>query len=251
MGQDPDLRRAYEFIARGDMAGTRVEPFRFGIAVSDDRVPRRYDSNYLLIDELPASVGAAELAAEADRLGRAALMARDEAAAWRLEAGFARLGWRVQRFLVMAHRRETRRLVDTGLVQEVDEAALRPARRRLLAGEPWATPEVVEQLFEAKLRVAPGVRTRFFAVIAGVEAASWADLYLDGRTAQVEDVATRPEHRGRGFASAVVLRAVEEARMAGCELVFLVALEDDWPRELYRRLGFDGLGRFTKFLRLP
>jgi len=30
----------------------------------------------------------------------------------------------------------------------------------------------------------------------------------------------------------VVLRAVEEARVAGCELVFLVALEDDWPREL-------------------
>jgi predicted GNAT family acetyltransferase len=105
----------------------------------------------------------------------------------------------------------------------------------------------VEQLFEAKLHAAQGVRTQFFAVVAGGEAASWTDLYFDGRTAQVEDVATRPEHRGRGFASAVVLRGVEEARMAGCDLVFLVALEDDWPRELYRRLGFDDLGRFTKF----
>jgi hypothetical protein len=31
--------------------------------------------------------------------------------------------------------------------------------------------------------------------------------------------------------------------------VFLAADEDDWPKALYRRLGFDDLGRYVKFIR--
>jgi ribosomal protein S18 acetylase RimI-like enzyme len=58
-----------------------------------------------------------------------------------------------------------------------------------------------------------------------------------------------PEQRGRGYASAVVLRAVEEARADGAELVFLVADAEDWPKELYRRLGFDEIGANLKLLR--
>jgi ribosomal protein S18 acetylase RimI-like enzyme len=77
---------------------------------------------------------------------------------------------------------------------------------------------------------------------------SYTDLYLRGGDAQVEDVGTLPEHRGRGYASAVVLAAVEEARRAGAELIFLFADAEDWPKELYRRLGFDELGYYVRFL---
>ena len=59
----------------------------------------------------------------------------------------------------------------------------------------------------------------------------------------MEAVATLPAHRGRGYASAVVLRAVEEALAAGHDLVFLTADDDDWPKELYARLGFEQIGR--------
>jgi hypothetical protein len=44
-----------------------------------------------------------------------------------------------------------------------------------------------------------------------------------------------------------VLRAAAEARSSGADLVFLVADADDWPKELYGRLGFDTIGRLTKF----
>ena len=44
------------------------------------------------------------------------------------------------------------------------------------------------------------------------------------------------------------MRALQEARRAGCDLAFLVADADDWPKDLYRRLGFDDLGRYVKFL---
>jgi ribosomal protein S18 acetylase RimI-like enzyme len=78
---------------------------------------------------------------------------------------------------------------------------------------------------------------------------SYADLYQDGADAQVEDVGTLPEQRGRGYATAVILAAIAEARRAGAEFIFLVADMDDWPKELYRRLGFDELGHYTKFFR--
>jgi len=41
-------------------------------------------------------------------------------------------------------------------------------------------------------------------------------------------VGTLEEHRGKGYASAVVLRAADEARRGGADLVFLVADAQDW-----------------------
>jgi hypothetical protein len=32
------------------------------------------------------------------------------------------------------------------------------------------------------------------------------------------------------------------------DLTFLLAEEDDWPKELYRRLGFEPVGRIWDFL---
>jgi GNAT superfamily N-acetyltransferase len=244
-----ELRRALELIATGDMGGERTEPSRFGVAVFDARVPLRYDSNYLLVEELPASVSAEELAGEAGRFDRPMIMVRHQPTGARLAPGFAALGWQLHRGLLMAHRRPPHRTAPTELVREVDEAALRPARRGQLTGYPWATPAVVDQLLDAKLLIARAVRARFFAVVVGGQVVTYTDLYDDGRTAQIEDVATLAEHRGHGYASAVVLRALQEARQSGCDLVFLAADEDDWPKVLYRRLGFDDLGRYVKFIR--
>ncbi len=242
-----ELGRAYEFLVKGDMRGERTEAARFGLAVFTDSLPLRYDSNYLLVDRLPDAVAAGDLAEEARRLGRPAVMVRDEGTGERLVPGFERLDWNVSRGLVMAHRGRPARTADTRLVREVDQALLRPAHRRELAGYPWATPEVVEQLLEAKLRIAEAVEVRFLAVMVDGEVAAYADLYHDGRTAQIEDVATLAEHRGRGYASALVLYALGEARRAGCDFTFLVADAEDWPKELYRRLGFEDLGRYVKF----
>jgi ribosomal protein S18 acetylase RimI-like enzyme len=244
-----DLRRAYALVAAGDMGGERTEASRFGVAVFDERLPRRYDSNYLLVDELPEAVSGDDLAGEARRLDRPAVMVRDQRTGERLAPRFQALGWGIHRGLVMAHRRPPERTADTGLVEEVDDAALRPARRRVLAAEPWADPALVEQLLDAKRTIAQTLTARFFAVRVDGEVAASVDLYHDGRTAQIEDLATLEEHRGRGYASALVVRALEEARQAGCDLCFLVADAEDWPKLLYARLGFVELGRYMKFIR--
>jgi ribosomal protein S18 acetylase RimI-like enzyme len=250
-----ELERALAFLALADHGGTREEPFAYGTALFDDRLPRRWDSNYLLVERLPETVGAAELAEEAERLQGGAglshrkLEVRDERAGARLEPEFRELGWAVNRHLLMALHRAPDSPQGSTAVAEVDLQALREPRAEQLRSYPWAEDdEVLAQLHEAKALLAKRVETRFFAALENDRPVSWSDLYLAGATAQIEDVGTLESHRGRGYARAVVLRAAAEARRAGAELVFLVADDEDWPKELYRKLGFDELGRIYEFL---
>jgi ribosomal protein S18 acetylase RimI-like enzyme len=251
-----DLERALAFLSLADKGGTRRERFAYGTARFDDRVPLRWDSNFLLVEDAPEHVGAEELAAEADRVQGAAglrhrkLELRDERLGDRLTPDFKRLGWTVHRTVLMAQQREPDRRPDLSFVQEVDAEALREPRAEQQRTYEWgADPEVAEQLYRAKLLAAEQVTIRFFAVVADGRPVSWTDLYLDGTTAQIEDVATLEPYRGRGYASAVVLRAVDEARRAGTDLIFLLADDEDWPKELYRKLGFDELGRTFEFIK--
>lgn len=239
-----ELARAYAFLARGDMGGSRTAASPYGRAVYSDEVPKRSDCNYLWIEH---EAEPEELVAEAQRLQRRLIFVPDPALGDRLAPWFAERGWRIDRHLVMAQLSEPERSADVSLVRELDEEALRPARRRLLEGQPWATPELVEQLFEAKALIGERVSARFLGVPVDGEVVSYTDLYTDGADAQIEDVGTLPEHRGRGYATAVILAAITKAREAGADFVFLVADAEDWPKELYRRLGFDELGHYTKF----
>jgi ribosomal protein S18 acetylase RimI-like enzyme len=240
-----DLGRAYAFLARGEMAGERREPSAVGTAVFDDAVPRRLDSNFLRVErEAEPEV----VLAEAERLGRRMIHVEQVELGERLAPFFADRSWTVRRNLLMAQQRPSERSADLSLVHEVEEQALRPARYRVVTGQPWGTPEIMEQLFAAKQLIARRVQARFFAIEVEGEVVSYTDLYQDGEDAQVEDVGTVREHRGRGYATAVVLAAIAEARKAGATFVFLVCDQDDWPQELYRRLGFDDLGSYVKLI---
>ena len=67
-------------------------------------------------------------------------------------------------------------------------------------------------------------------------------LRIDGATAAVEAVLCDPDHRGAGLATALVAEAVARARAVGCDVVWLLAYADDWPRRWYERLGFVDVG---------
>jgi hypothetical protein len=49
----------------------------------------------------------------------------------------------------------------------------------------------------------------------------------------------------------VVLAACDAARAVGATRIFIVADDDDWPKQLYERLGFDRIGLDVAFLRSP
>lgn len=247
-----DYARAWAAMRRTELRGTHERPCRFGTVALTPALPLRHDSNFVFADSLPPDARAADLAEETERtLGAAGVAHRvvtvPDPGAGRLADGFRELGWQVTRNLVMAQRRPPDRAADVARVVEVDEPTLRPVREALT--RTWGSSELAGQLAEAKRLI--GGTVRFFAVVDEGEIVACTDLYLSERDGQVEDVATLEQHRGRGHASAVVARAAEEARRAGADFVFLAADADDWPKELYRRLGFDPVGLYWKFLRTP
>ena len=168
----------------------------------------------------------------------------------RLAPGFGQLGWNVTVHVVMAHRREPDRRVDSSAVREVSLDDLGRVRRESTLRSPWGTEELGKHLALAKQRVAEALPMRHFAVRAGTRVVAYCELRSDGRTAQIEDVNTVEEFRRHGLGRALVQHVVDVARRDH-ELVYLEALADDWPRELYAKLGFDVVDERHLFLRPP
>jgi GNAT superfamily N-acetyltransferase len=233
----------------------RTSQGRLGQAVLNDRLARVWSLNYLLAErELGEEVTAGELAEEADHLlGAAGLGHRkvevlDAEPAARLEPGFRALGWHVECDLVMPHRRPPDRESDTSSVEELEASELEEVWAEGTRSGPYgADEEVVQQLVEQK-HVLAAAGARFFATWVDGEIASHCDLYSDGSTAQIEAVMTLEAFRNRGLARAVVTKALEESRAAGHDLTFLLADQADWPRHLYVKLGFDGVGSVYEFV---
>lgn len=235
------FRRALE-----EATAERREPFAHGVGLFSDSISSVYDANYLVLDRI-ASAG--EHAAEADtlmeRFHHRKVVALEGGRA--LHQGFAERGWKVATHLVMAHHREPDRLADTSAVREVAREEVSPAKRATTLAEPWGSDRLGDQLRELNRRVGEAVSLRFFAAFVEERVAAYCELRSDGRTAQIEGVETRAEFRGRGFGRAVVQFALEAARRTH-DLVFLEALEDDWPRRLYAKLGFEVVDERHLFL---
>jgi GNAT superfamily N-acetyltransferase len=246
-----------DFLRRMALAdATRVEPLPFGFAALHPELHRAYDLNLVWVDDA-ARVEAATLVAEGERLAvehgfeHCEVIVPSEGATARLGPDLAAAGYAVEPRLLMVARRAPDRPgaypveeLALGQVTAVTEATLRESPESF-------DEETVRQLCDAKGVVAAS-GGRFFGARApdGV-LASICDLYSDGTTAQIEAVITLEAYRGRGLARSLVLHAVDDALGAGHELVFLQADENDWPRQLYAKLGFDPVGVVTRFLRAP
>jgi hypothetical protein len=176
----------------------------------------------------------------------------DENAGTELEAGFDRLGWTVERLLVMAHHRPMYETSDDVPAREYTEDEIKPHRQAYVANEPFGErappPSVVtEQLMRRRDVIGAATTSRAFGAEVDGEVVSFADMYSDGRTAQIEDVGTRNTHLRKGLSRAVMKVAIEAA--AGHEFLFLVADDRDWPKDFYARLGFDPIGITYEFFR--
>jgi GNAT superfamily N-acetyltransferase len=253
-----DFERAVAFeTALRKRSAERIIPFRFGHAYFNSAYPRVWDLNAVCV-EAHGEVDPGEIASDAELLHTDAGHAHRRVNAIDDEVGasckpfLTRLGWESDRLVYMAYRGAGERSTASIPVDEVAVQELRPFRGEIARSEPWADDEeTVGMILDANVLWSEAGSARHFAVRADGTVVSAADLYSDGRTAQVEDVATSPEHRGRGLASAVVLRAVEEALASGHTFVFLIANDGTWPKELYARLGFETIGHTWTFLRKP
>jgi ribosomal protein S18 acetylase RimI-like enzyme len=250
-----ELERAYAFLdLQDERKAEQLVQTRYGPVIVHSGLPRVHDLNFVRV-ERPEGATAQELAREAERVQSSVpgvrhrrVNVRGKRALERLEPHFEALGWEPQRFVLMVHRRESDRPAQAD-AHEVDEAALRPLWTEAIRDEPHGRDEeVLRQILEHRRLAAQAVRTRFFAAEAGGKLVAHAELYSEDGVGQIEDVVTLPGYRGRGLARALVLHAVAESKAEGNDLTFLVADADDWPQQLYARLGFEPVGRYARFL---
>ncbi len=250
------MKRVVEFIRRFDeRLVEEIVRAPHGRALLTPSLPRVYYANHFSVD-LGAEASATELVDELEPIfSRAGLAHRkvsvDDELGAALAPQFRRLGWKVEELLVMPHRGTTPQ-IDTSGVEEVGWEELEP----IWAEGMRASPEIqdedeVRQLVAAQHRRRIAVDVRYFAARVDGRIAGYCELFSDERMGQIESVMTLEPFRGRGLAKAVVTRALAESRAAGHDLTFLLAEAEDWPKELYRKLGFETAGSVWDFLRAP
>ncbi len=260
MRQDPDAEfaRAVAFEdAIRDRLSDRTETFRWGTALFTSAVPQVYDANFLRVEKAGDAIDADALIAEAERLMKPRelehrkVIVNEEALGERLAPGFRHRGWSVDRLVFMVHRRPLHRTAAVDVDEVAPELHIRAKEQFNREHLPDQTEEAIQQMNQMARMLYEVTEKRTFAAYVDGNIGSVCELYSDGITAQIEAVGTLAQHRSQGLATAVVLRALHEAQACGHEMVFLVADDEDWPKELYRRLGFDPVGRTYQFLLKP
>jgi GNAT superfamily N-acetyltransferase len=154
---------------------------------------------------------------------------------------------RVEHELFMALRRDPDRIVDTDGVREGAEAEVIPLI------DSWNEEEMADQGPDALRQLSRFARREWRArpsrVLVTDDALATCRVWIEPGIAQIEAVFTAPAARGRGYARKLLTKAIEIAREGDPELIFIIADEDDTPKELYGRLGFDPLARLTRIVR--
>jgi ribosomal protein S18 acetylase RimI-like enzyme len=248
----PLPRHVLRYWQVGDRSFTSVRSTPWGAVVTDPRFPAVWDVNYARIDVASADVSLADVAAElTPALAEAGVSTfhvvsyepepRAGVLAELTDAGHS-LSWDVVMDLV----------APADVVPEAEVAELEPGP------ELWATIRETFALFGVEGEVArtqlarieedvltPAGKRWFGIRDAGRIVASAALMIFDG-VGHLDNVTTFPQARGRGYATAITARIVQEAAAAGVDDVMLFA-DPDAPAtlRLYERLGFREVGRIA------
>lgn len=237
----------------------RVVSAEWGQAFLHPELGRCHEENLLWGVGDAGGLDAAALDDHAERLlGGAGLSHRcinlEGETADRLWGDLRRLGYDARRNVFMAHDGEPPPAPAIA-VDRIGIDALAVAEDRYLATDP-ETPYGRDDRVRADLVEhhrtygSAGARERIFAVLDGDAVAAWCKLWTRDGVAQVEDVVCLHEYRGRGYGRAVTATATRVALDEQPKLLFIVADADEWPKDLYGRLGYRRVGHIGQFTRL-
>ena len=230
-----------------------VEPAWWGAVVCDRRFPAVTDANYARVDERadPTLDEVEEAMRPAlDRVGLATL----HVVAFRPEAATGLVAEMSQRAaltwdLVMRHGGQVEGVAALQIEDLEPGPELWAAVDRSLALFEIEDPSVREQILAIERDVlgSSGCKRWFGVRESGAIVALAALVELEG-IAYIDNVATEPRARGRGYASALGAHAVAAAARES-EPTYLLA-DPGGPLKMYERLGFREVARFPS-MRTP
>jgi GNAT superfamily N-acetyltransferase len=226
-----------------------LEPWAHGTVVRATRYPSYFDFNAVRVEDDPAMSVHALVAFADEALAGLAHRRVDfdlVAAAEPLLADFRAAGWRATRLLWMRHEAAPPGGPEAR-VQEVPYDAvhdLRVAWQR----EDFPDQDPGPHLAESR-ELARRLDVQVLGVIEGGVPVAFAQLERDGAAAEIAQVYVHPEYRGGGRGTAVTRAAIDVA--SGVRDLWIVADDEDRPKQLYARLGFRPAWTSMEFLRLP
>jgi GNAT superfamily N-acetyltransferase len=248
---DPDLAaraRAWRNAAHAAVCDV-LEPWAHGTVVRATRYPSYFDLNQVRVEEDPA-MSVEELVAFADAalagLGHRRVDFDLIDSAEPLRAAFEAQGWKAQRLLWMRHEVPPPPGPDLA-VEEVPYDAVDDLR---VAWHRQESPDQDPADYHAQAReVALRIGARVVAVREGGTPVAFAQLERIGSAAEITQVYVHPEYRGAGRGTAMTQAAIEAA--SDVRDLWIVADDEDRPKELYARLGFRPAWVTMEFLRRP
>jgi GNAT superfamily N-acetyltransferase len=236
----------------------RFEPVEGGFAAQTPSLPLVWDDNFVMFEEPGLSAERmAEICDEAQ--GRAGLahrtvMTNDPDEDERVDPGFRRLGWEVERDVFMVLRSDPGDPPPIEVREVPHPVELRRAilheDEDFLKLQPESRSALIEQLIESERRLNAADGDSWFVAEADGAPATATRLLTQDGCGFIDAVGTLLSARRRGLARATVQAAIRVS-LDRNELTFLIAEEDDWPRHFYERLGFAPVGTFRTFRRSP
>jgi GNAT superfamily N-acetyltransferase len=256
------LERAFAFErAMLGASGGRVVTGAWGQAFLTPSLERVYDRNVVWVVGSGGGLGAVEIDGNVERLlgghgmEHRRLLVEPAADARVRDELVARCGYARSENVFMVLGGGGGGVPADGAVVEASVDAVDAGCERYLLTDPdteyGRDARTRDQLLEHHRSYGPraGAERRFAVLGDDGTAVAWARLWRRGDEAQVEDVVCLAGHRGNGYGRAVVAAATRAAVSEGAGFVFIVADADDWPRELYGRLGYEAAGTLAVYQR--
>jgi GNAT superfamily N-acetyltransferase len=226
-----------------------LEPWEHGTVVRATHYPSYYDFNLVRVeDDAELSVDALVRVADEALAGLEHRRVDFEvvAAGEPLRAPLEALGWKAERLVWMRYAGQTPAGVGLS-VERVPYDAVGDLRRAWHL-EDFPNLDETDHFTDAR-EVATRRNAEVFAALEGGVPVGFAQLERAGEGAEVTEVYVQPEYRGNGLGTAITEAAIRAA--GDVRDLWILADDDDRPKQLYARLGFRPVWTTMDFLRLP
>jgi ribosomal protein S18 acetylase RimI-like enzyme len=226
-----------------------IEPWEHGTVIRAARYPTYYSFNAVRVEDEPG-MSAEELTAVAVKelagLEHLRLDFEQIDAAESRRAALEALDWKATRLLWMRHEELLPEVSEEIEVEEVPYEAIDELRLAWHLEE--ADGSEYEQFKTAAREVSMTRDVRVLAVSEGGRPIAFAQLEWAGTGAEITQVYVHPDRRGGGRGTAMTRAAILAASDA--EDLWIVADDEDRPKQLYARLGFRPAWTSMEYLRV-